>query len=189
MTSTAVPIDHTVDHNSNHNTMKTSRLTAATGLTALVLAGCSFGIFYAWISTTMWGLDDTDPRVAIQAMQAMNANIRNFAFFPPFFLPSVALAAAAALAWRDRAIGAAKLFGAGAVVYLIGGQLLTMAILVPMNEELGSVVVPRSMAAAETIWTDYSGQWQVLNTVRTIFCGTTMVLAALGFARLPRGRD
>ena len=39
---------------------------------ALVSIGGIFGFFYAWVCSTMWGLDASDPRVAMQAMQAMN---------------------------------------------------------------------------------------------------------------------
>ncbi len=59
---------------------------------AVLLTGAIFGFFYAWVCSTMWGLDDADPRVAIAAMQAMNASVRNAVFFPAFFLTPVALA-------------------------------------------------------------------------------------------------
>ena len=55
-------------------------------LTSLLFLGAIFGFFYAWVCSTMWGLDAADPRVAISAMQAMNASVRNAVFFPAFFL-------------------------------------------------------------------------------------------------------
>lgn len=52
---------------------------------SLILSAAIFGFFYAWTVSTMWGLDQADPKVAIAAMQAMNANVRNAAFAPAFF--------------------------------------------------------------------------------------------------------
>ena len=49
---------------------------------ALGLSAAIFGFFYAWVCSTMWGLDQTDPVVAITAMQAMNASVRNAVFAP-----------------------------------------------------------------------------------------------------------
>ena len=49
---------------------------------ALLHSGAIFGFFYAWICSTMWGLDAADPNVAISAMQAMNASVRNLVFVP-----------------------------------------------------------------------------------------------------------
>ena len=56
-----------------------SRVTAVLGVT---LAALLTGFFYAWVCSTMWGLDAADPRVAIEAMQAMNASVRNAVFAP-----------------------------------------------------------------------------------------------------------
>ena len=38
---------------------------------ALLLAGAIFGFFYAWVCSTMWGLDSAHPVAAITAMQAV----------------------------------------------------------------------------------------------------------------------
>ncbi|GAB5461946.1 hypothetical protein [Hoeflea alexandrii] len=56
-------------------------------LLSLLLTAAIFGFFYAWVCSTMWGLDAADPSVAIQAMQAMNASVRNAVFIPPSFSP------------------------------------------------------------------------------------------------------
>ena len=52
---------------------------------SLLSIGAIFGFFYAWVCSTMWGLDAVDPKTAITAMQAMNASVRNLVFFPGFF--------------------------------------------------------------------------------------------------------
>lgn len=158
------------------------------GLAAVLFSGAIFGFFYAWVCSTMWGLDDADPRVAIEAMQAMNGSVRNAVFFPAFFLTPVVLAVAAVRARRANRTASSRLFGAAAAVYVVGAMALTMAINVPMNEDLATVVVPRSRDAAAAIWNDYSGEWQFWNTARTVFSGISLLLAAMGLARLSAAR-
>ena len=65
-------------------------------LASLLLAAAIFGFFYAWVCSTMWGLDAAAPEIAIKAMQAMNASVRNAVFFPAFFLTPIVLALTAA---------------------------------------------------------------------------------------------
>jgi uncharacterized membrane protein len=70
----------------------------------LILNGAIFGFFYAWVCSTMWGLDMADPSVAIAAMQVMNASVRNAVFAPAFFgTPVVLLATAwpARIGWES----------------------------------------------------------------------------------------
>lgn len=152
----------------------------------LLLSGAIFGVFYAWFSTVMWGFDAADPRIAIAAMQAANAEIRNAAFFPSFFLTPVALAIPGFMLLRQGFKRAAYLFLAGAVVYLLGGLILTMAVNVPMNEDLATVIAPESIDEARIIWDDYSGPWQFWNLMRTIFSGLAMLLGAVGLGTLAR---
>lgn len=164
--------------------MRRPPLLVLTSIVAVLLTGAIFGFFYAWVCSTMWGLDDADPRVAIAAMQAMNASVRNAVFFPAFFLTPVALGVAAAVAHWYRHRAPAALFLAAACVYTVGGLLLTMAINVPMNEALGALAVPESREAAAAIWADYSGRWQRWNITRTVASGISLVLATLALLAL-----
>jgi uncharacterized membrane protein len=156
----------------------------AAGLVALVLAGAIFGFFYAWVCSTMWGLDAADPRVAIAAMQEMNASVRNPVFFPAFFLTPLAMAVAAVLAHRQHSRAAATAFAAAAVVYLFGGLLLTLLVNVPMNQDLAEVAVPATVPRARLVWEDYSGRWQTFNQLRTAASGISLLLAAVGLRLL-----
>ncbi|MCZ4276047.1 MAG: DUF1772 domain-containing protein [Rhodococcus sp. (in: high G+C Gram-positive bacteria)] len=144
---------------------------------AVLLTAAIFGFFYAWVCSTMWGLGNADPRVAIAAMQAMNESVRNAAFFPAFFLTPVALALAALLSRRLGLHASSRFFLAAAMVYLFGGLLLTATVNVPMNEDLAVVAVPQDVADAEQIWSNYSGKWQVWNAVRMTASGTALLLA------------
>ena len=152
----------------------------------VVFAGAIFGFFFAWVCSTMWGLDDADPRVAIEAMQAMNDSVRNAVFFPAFFLTPVVLGAAAYLARRERRRASAGLLLAAALVYLCGGLILTMAVNVPMNETLAAVSVPSDLDEARAIWADYSGRWQLFNQLRTVASGASLGLAAAALVLLNR---
>lgn len=158
----------------------------ATAWTGVLFTGAIFGFFYAWVCSTMWGLDEADPRVAISAMQAMNGSVRNATFFPAFFLTPLALALAAALCARERRRLSARLLSAATAVYLLGGLILTMTLNVPMNEELARVVVPTEVEAARVIWEDYSGTWQVYNQIRTVLSGVALGLAAAALVALHR---
>ncbi|MFN4098543.1 MAG: DUF1772 domain-containing protein [Pararhodobacter sp.] len=154
-------------------------------LLSLVLTGAIFGFFYAWTVSTMWGLDAADPRIAIAAMQAMNASVRNAAFAPVFFgTPFVLLFAAAAAMVADRR--AAWLLAVAGVTYLVGGLILTATINVPMNEALGALPVPESIDEAAAIWAGYSPRWQGYNQLRMVVSGVSLLLAGLALWRLGR---
>ncbi|SIO17993.1 DUF1772 domain-containing protein [Vannielia litorea] len=159
------------------------RLTALLGL---LLNGALFGFFYAWVCSTMWGLDAAAPEVAIRAMQAMNASVRNAVFAPAFFATGPVLLVAALLAWRSgqRALVAVLLALAGLVV-LCGGTGLTMVVNVPMNEALALVTEAQIESGAAAIWAEYSAPWQVWNQIRTALTGLGLALtgAALLAAR------
>jgi len=153
---------------------------------AVLFGGAIFGFFFAWVCSTMWGLDAADPRVAIASMQAMNDSVRNPVFFPIFFLTPVVSLGAALFARRHGNRRSERLFAAAAAVYFLGGMMLTMLANVPMNEELATVVVPESREAAQVIWNDYSTTWQVWNITRTVVSGGSLVLASFGLASLAR---
>jgi uncharacterized membrane protein len=156
-------------------------------LLSLTLSAAIFGFFYAWICSTMWGLDAADPRVAIGAMHAMNASVRNAVFAPAFFGTPFALLATAALLKRSGATRSAALFALSAGVYFALGLVLTMAVNVPMNEALAITEVPQDIDAARNIWLDYSPDWQFWNITRTIASGVSFLIAVMGILALPRG--
>lgn len=164
-----------------------SNSTYGFGFLSLLLSGAIFGFFYAWVCSTMWGLDAIDPRVAIRAMQGMNASVRNVVFAPAFFGTPFMCLITAALCFSGGARGAGIAFAAAGIVYLVGGMGLTMAVNVPMNEALAVVEVPEDEEAAREIWANYSARWQLFNVVRTIVSGVVLLLSGLGlvlFARM-----
>ncbi|MDJ0825447.1 MAG: DUF1772 domain-containing protein [Rhodobacter sp.] len=161
-------------------------LLPAFALLSLLFAGAIFGFFYAWVCSTMWGLDAANPKVAIEAMQAMNASVRNAVFAPAFFGTPVVLGVTAVLAWSARRRLAAAAFGTGALVYLFGGLFLTATVNVPMNEALAEVSIPEATDAAREIWVAYSEPWQFWNQLRTAVSGAALLLAGLGTLAVAR---
>ncbi len=164
------------------------RLFVTASAAAVLSTGAIFGFFYAWVCSTMWGLDDAAPHVAIEAMRAMNASVRNIVFAPAFFATPFVLVATAALARRLRLHRAALFFLAAGLVYLVGGMVLTLAINVPLNDALAAATVPGDTAGAQRVWDDYSGRWQAWNLARTVASGLALLLATVGVAVAAAGR-
>ncbi|WP_370399172.1 DUF1772 domain-containing protein [Sulfitobacter sp. JB4-11] len=162
--------------------MKT--FTIALSLLSLIQAGALFGFFYAWVCSTMWGLDATDPRVAIQAMQAMNASVRNAVFAPVFFGTPVVLGLTALVLYRtgDAAAGLWFALATGVIGVLAVG--LTIAVNVPMNEALARIDVPSDLDAARDVWLAYSPDWQFWNQVRTVTSGIGLLMVGTGIMQI-----
>jgi len=157
---------------------------------SLLSSGAIFGFFYAWVCSTMWGLDAVHPALAIGAMQAMNASVRNAVFAPAFFGTPFVLIATAMLAWFCRLKTASLIFAIAGLLYLSGGMILTMTVNVPMNEALAVVAIPQDATEARRIWENYSGPWQFWNTVRTVVSGVTLALTGIAIFRLnPRRHE
>ncbi|SMX37620.1 anthrone oxygenase family protein [Octadecabacter ascidiaceicola] len=163
-------------------------LVRSLALTSLLLVAAIFGFFYAYTVSAMWGLDASPPSVAIEAMQGINNTVRNVAFFPAFFLTPVLLGLTAFAAHRDGANVSKMAFGAAALIYLLGGIVLTASVNIPMNNALGLIDVPQDPTAAAEIWSNYSPKWQVWNLTRTVFSGIAVVFTGIGLLALPATR-
>ncbi|KIN75186.1 putative integral membrane protein [Sulfitobacter noctilucae] len=132
----------------------------------------------------MWGLDNADPRVAIAAMQAMNASVRNVVFAPAFFGTPVALLITTLVLWATAHRTAALWFGLATLLIALPGVVLTMAVNVPRNEALALVDVPNQIDAARAIWLAYSPDWQFWNQARTLATGLGVLCIGLGLLKL-----
>lgn len=160
-------------------------LTLTLVLASTLLSAAIFGFFYAWICSTMWGLDAADPAIAIQAMQAMNASVRNAVFAPAFFGAPIFLFITAVILWLQNLRTSAGFFALSAAINLFLGTILTMIVHVPMNEALALVETPVSPEIAQQIWSDYSPNWQFWNQTRTATTGFGFLMAIMGVLHLP----
>lgn len=151
---------------------------------SLTLSAAIFGFFYAWTVSTMWGLDRAEPQIAIAAMQAMNASVRNMAFAPAFFGTAPAFLLTALVARRNRR--AAMLFLVAGLIYGFAAMGLTIAINVPMNETLAATAIPTDPSKAAEIWHAYSQPWQMWNQIRTLTSGAAFLTGLAGLVALLR---
>jgi uncharacterized membrane protein len=151
---------------------------------AILFHGAIFGFFYAWVCSTMWGLDSAPPETAIAAMQAMNGSVRNATFAPAFFGTPVISLVTAILCFATQSRTAGYWFLAACVTYFSGGLLLTMAVNVPMNEALAIIEIPADPQATGKIWSDYSAPWQFWNQTRTVLSAIALIFATMGLYML-----
>jgi uncharacterized membrane protein len=140
----------------------------AFALTFLAALGCALaaGVFFAFSTFVMSGLDRTPPATAVAAMQGINRAAPG----PPlmavlFGTAALSLAAAVVAALGDGG-AAGGLTVAGAATYLLGAVGVTMAANVPLNERLDRVDADGPAAATE--WPRYEHRWRTWNHVRTL---------------------
>ncbi len=164
--------------------MLIARLTLLT-IDTLMTAAIA-GFFYAYSSSVMIGFDAASPHAAIEAMQAINATIRNPIFAPAFFGPAI-VGFGLALAYGVARCPPAWFARGAFLTYLIGGFLLTLSVNLPMNDGLASSTIPTNPEAARLVWITYSEPWTWWNTVRTIASFVSLALLLAAFAAEMRG--
>ncbi len=154
---------------------------------AMLLSAAIFGFFYAWVCSTMWGLDRIDPRAAIEAMNGMNESVRNAVFAPAFFGTPIALLLVSGLSLSTGHKQAAMWFGGAGLLYILGAFLVTMNVNVPMNRAMIDAGVPETLEEARSVWEAYSAKWQVYNILRTVVSGVVFLMGLVGVTKLVKG--
>lgn len=136
-------------------------------LAASLLAALHAGFFYAWSFSVMNGLDVASAAAAIEAMQTMNANVRNAAFGTVFFgAPAVAMLTTVILFLSRRGVsGFLTLLGLAGLVTSVA---ITVTVHLPLNEALDIQFIPADHIAATRIWTEYSASWTAWNHLRAL---------------------
>ncbi len=141
-------------------------LPAALRSAAALWVGVMAGFFYAFSVVVMPGLSTADPTVAMEAMQAINDSVRNFAFAAGFFgAPLVCIIAMGHAAYR-RDWPVAWLVLVGGLIYLIGAAGVTFLVNVPLNEELALLDPALTENRSEML--SYINEWSTWNDVRTV---------------------
>jgi len=148
-------------------------LTLATLTTGLIA-----GFFYAYACSVTLGLALLPDEQYIEAMQAINATVRNGLFAFSFFGAVLSLLLALAVHAPRLRSRRFVLIALAAVLYIGGGFMVTFLVNVPMNEELARVgeATPEALAAVRA---DYEGLWNFWNGVRTVFSSLAF-LALIG---------
>jgi uncharacterized membrane protein len=138
-------------------------LTATTFLGVLG-AGIVGGVFYAFSTFVMPGLQRLPDRDGLAAMQQINVTAEHPAFMLAFMgttLLCLYLGVRGVMAFDTTA---GKLLLAGSALYLAGAFLLTVSYNVPLNDELADVSPHAANAAAH--WQHYLDQWNWANHLR-----------------------
>ena len=147
---------------------------------ATITTGLIAGFFYAYACSVTLGHALLPDEQYVEAMQAINATVRNGLFAFSFFgtvLSLLLTLAVHAPRLRSRRF---LLVALAAVLYIGGGFMLTFLINVPMNEKLARVSVGElGPAALERARERYEGPWNFWNGVRTVF-STLAFLALIG---------
>ena len=153
--------------------------------TAAALGGAAVGgLFFAFSTFVMRGLDRTSPAEAITAMRGINAEAQANAPFLVMFFGSTLLAIAVGVlaAMRLGEPGSGYLLAGAALVAV--AAVVTMAFYVPLNDGLAAVD-PATLSASEVAmqWQSYFSAWTAWNHVRTIAPLLGAALLAVGAAR------
>jgi uncharacterized membrane protein len=154
-------------------------------IAATLTTGLIAGFFYAYACSVTLGLARLPDDQYIEAMQAINATVRNGVFAFSFFGAVLSLLVALAIhAPRPRS-RSFLLVALAAVLYIGGGFMVTFLANVPMNEELARVggAAPEVLARVRE---GYEGPWNFWNGIRTLF--SSLALLALISACVSRPR-
>lgn len=150
-------------------------------LTVVAAVGCGLvaGVFFAFSTFVMRGLDRLPPAQGLHAMQSINVTAINPLFMVALFGTALACLAVGIWSLTDTGADHAPLLIGAAVLYLVGVIGLTVGYHVPHNDALELVRATDSGAAGE--WKDYVSDWTLANHVRTIapLVSTTLLTVAL----------
>lgn len=139
------------------------------------------GVFFAFSTFVMRGLDRSGPGSAVAAMRGINDEAQANAPFLALLLGSalVALVVAVAAAARLAQPGSGWLLAGAAIATL--PLLVTIAINVPLNNGLAALdVSPLSSADITEVWQDYFRVWTRWNHVRTVAALLSPLLIMVG---------
>jgi uncharacterized membrane protein len=150
---------------------------------ATLTTGLISGFFYAYACSVTLGLALLPDGQYVEAMQAINATVRNGLFAFSFFGAVLALLLALAVHLPRLRSRRFVLIALAAVLYIGGGFMVTFLVNVPMNEELARVGEAAPAALAQ-IRAEYESPWNFWNGVRTVF--SSLALLALIGACLSR---
>ncbi len=156
-------------------------------LTFVAALGCAVvaGSFFAFSNFVMKALARIAPASGVAAMQAINVTVLNAGFLSLFLgTAATCLGLAIAAAWRWPAAGTACLL-VGAMVYLVGTFLVTLAFNVPRNEALAGI--DGEDQGSVTHWRGYVADWTRWNHVRSTAALAAAACLVFALTRLQVG--
>lgn len=159
----------------------TAAVLAPTLVGATLVVGLVAGFLAAFAHTVMPGLGATDDATFVGAFRAIDRAVYNPWFMVPFALAPVLVGAALLLALGDQQWGVAVLVAA-ALVLAAATVGITGAVHLPLNRELGDVVLSAGasdLAAARGRFEDRWVRWNVGRTVTSTGSFACLALALL----------
>jgi uncharacterized membrane protein len=150
---------------------------------ATILMGLMAGFFYAYACSVMIGLRRTDDRTFVSSMQWINATVRNAGFAPSFFGALLLTASAAVVVFVRRRPG--RWLIASACLLYAAAFALTMAISVPLNNQLADAGLPSEPGQLAAVRAQFENTWVRWNLVRTILstCALAVLVVAITVRR------
>ena len=152
-----------------------NQLITALVIAALIGSGVIGGVFFAFSSFIMKSLARLPSSEGIAAMQSINVVVLNRSFLGTFMGTAAISLLLIVLLVVQQGAEASPFLLSGAILYLGGTFLLTIAGNVPLNNRLAAASAPDENAAP--LWEHYLERWTRFNTFRTI----AAIAAALTF--------
>jgi uncharacterized membrane protein len=159
--------------------LRTGALVAATVAMALLA-----GLFYTFAMSVMVGLRRTDDRTFVTAMQWINATITN-GWFAISFLGSVVLSALAAVLHLGGDGRPVVPWIVAALVGYVATFVITMAVNVPLNNQLAAAGDPDRIADLGVVRERFEARWVRWNVARAVT--STAAVGCLGWALVVHG--
>jgi uncharacterized membrane protein len=153
---------------------------------AAVAMGLAAGFIFAYSSSVMPGLADSGDRAFVEAMQDINKATENPVFFAAYF-GAFLLTGAATVLLRSRGGGPAFRWTIAALVLYGVALVVTMAINVPLNDDLADAGNPDQIGDLAAVRDDFEDPWVAWNLVRTVL--SSVALGALAWALVLFGRE
>jgi uncharacterized membrane protein len=142
-------------------------LQTVTLLTATISTGLIAGVLFAYACSVMPGLARSSDHTLVETMQNINRAILNPWFLLPFVGSIPVTALAAVLAWGGDGVSALPWIVAALVVYVVAFAI-TMAVNVPLNNELDTAGAPDRIADLAAVRERFEDRWVLWNGLRTL---------------------
>lgn len=161
-------------------------LRSAALVAATITTGLTAGLFYGWACSVMLGLQRTDDRTFVVAMQRMNTAIINGWFMACFLGAPLLIALAAVLHLTGDGGWSVPAWTAAGFVLYAAVLAVTFSVNVPLNNELDAVgdsATGSDLAAARD---RFEARWVRWNVVRAV--AATAAFGCLTWALVLHGK-
>lgn len=152
-----------------------TRLIPTVTVIAAVGCGMAAGLLFVFSVFMMRTLDGLPPGQGMTAMQSINVTILNPLFGLMYFGTALLCLLLLVTAPFTRDQGGVGWRVAGALLFLVGAIVVTIAFNVPLNDQLAATDAYGPDGAA--VWKHYVSTWTAWNHVRTVAaCAAAVVL-------------